>query len=111
MGRDALTEGMIMFGKSIPDYQAKAVANYIFREIIEDAHAKYNISQDDMKNMCKQAVNRASLMLEFLSEPDLADTFLSLEACPCKEWDAPEVTDEIQKMWIQINEAAGRTAE
>lgn len=75
MGRDALTEGMIMLGKSIPDYQAKAVANYIFREIIEDAHAKYNISQEDMKSMCKQAVNRASLMLELLAEPDLADTF------------------------------------
>lgn len=100
-----------MLGKSIPDYQSKAVANYIFREIIEDAHAKYNISQEDMKSMCKQAVNRASLMLEFLAEPDLADTFFSIEACAGKEWDNPEVTDEIQKMWIQINEAAGRTAE
>ena len=111
MGRDVLTNGMIMLGKSIPDYQAKAVANYMFREIIEDAHAKYNISQEDMKSMCKQAVNRASLMLEFLAEPDLADTFFSIEACAGKEWDNPEVTDEIQKMWIQINEAAGRTAE
>jgi len=111
MERDALTDGMIMLGKNISDYQAKAVANYIFREIIEDAHAKYYISQEDMKAMCKQAVNRASLMLEFLAEPDLADAFLSIEACAGKEWDNPEVTEEIQKMWVQINEAAGRIAE
>jgi len=40
---------------------AKALANYLFREIIEDAHAKYNISQADMEDMRYMAVNRAAL--------------------------------------------------
>ncbi|MBQ6416825.1 MAG: hypothetical protein IJJ65_11320, partial [Butyrivibrio sp.] len=33
----------------------KALANYMFREIIEDAHVKYGISQEDMKEMNKKA--------------------------------------------------------
>ena len=32
---------------------AKALANYLFREIIEDAHEKYSSSQDDMEEMCR----------------------------------------------------------
>ena len=47
----------------IPHIRSKALANFIFREVIEDAHSKYNISQDDMKAMCQEAVNRCYLYL------------------------------------------------
>lgn len=40
-----------------------ALANYLFREVIEDAHVTYNISQKDMKAMCKDTVNRAVAIL------------------------------------------------
>jgi len=30
---------------------AKSLAHFVFREIIEDAHAEYNISQEDMMAM------------------------------------------------------------
>lgn len=43
---------------------AKALAHLLFREVIEDAHSKYNIPQEDIKKMCKDAVNRAALFLE-----------------------------------------------
>lgn len=48
---------------NIPHIRSKALANFIFREVIEDAHSKYKISQDDMKNMCQEAVNRCFLYL------------------------------------------------
>ena len=32
---------------------SKVLANYIFREVIEDAHVKYNISQEDMKRCAR----------------------------------------------------------
>lgn len=46
MERDPLIDGIIKVGQSIQNFQAKAIANYMFREIIEDAHSKYNISQE-----------------------------------------------------------------
>lgn len=57
------------------DAHAKALAYFLFREIIEDAHAKYNISQADMKSMCKEAVNRASAFLQ-MQNTDLYKIFV-----------------------------------
>ena len=37
------------------DLFAKAMANFLHREIIEDAHSKYNISQEDMEQMNRKA--------------------------------------------------------
>ncbi len=44
----------------------KALANFMFREIIEDAHVKYGISQEDMKEMNKKAANRAKAFLDVI---------------------------------------------
>lgn len=38
------------------DVYHKSLANFLFQELIEDAHVKYNISQEDMKTMCKRAL-------------------------------------------------------
>ena len=48
---------------------AKALAYFLFREVIEEVHAKYNISQEDIKAMNKRACNRAALYLS-LSEKE-----------------------------------------
>ena len=53
-------QAMLNTAFGMNDTYAKALASYLFREVIEDAHVKYNISQADMKDMCKMAVNRAS---------------------------------------------------
>lgn len=58
----------------------------MFREIIEDAHSKCNISQEDMKAMNKEAVNRAMLFLTIKSDPDMYRAF-AIEALGCEEWD------------------------
>lgn len=60
------------------DAYYKALANFMFRELIEDAHAKYNISDEDMKDMCKKAVNRAMFYVNSQRSGDKAkmDAFL-----------------------------------
>lgn len=58
---DDLDKLLVSKALKIKDAHAKALAVYLFREIIEDAHVKYNISQEDMKAMCKTAANRAAL--------------------------------------------------
>lgn len=53
---------------SIPDAHAKALASYIFRQVIEDVHVKYSISQQDMMAMNKAALNRASLFVNKIKD-------------------------------------------
>ncbi len=81
------------------------MVNYLFREIIEDAHAKYNISQDDMEEMCRIAVNRAALFLDVQTHPELYDAFV-LYGIVDLEWDAPTVTEDTEKTLNSLREIA-----
>ncbi len=73
----------------------KALANFIFREVIEDAHSKYKIPQEDIRRMCKDAVNRAALFLQIVEDEKLLNAF-SVEAYDCKKWDEPEMTEDLK---------------
>ncbi len=80
------------------DAYPKALANFLFREIIEDAHTKYNISQEDMRRMCKQAVNRAALYIAHTrsKRPHTMQAF-AIHAAECTDWDDAEITEEIER--------------
>lgn len=83
------------------DVYPKALANFIFREIIEDAHVKYNISQEDMKEMCTKAVNRAALFLNIRNDEKLYRGF-AIQALGCSEWDDVKITEENEKMLAEF---------
>lgn len=74
----------------------KALAHFLFREIIEDAHSKYNIPNDEIKKMCKEAVNRAALFLEIQKDPELYKGF-AIEAFDSAKWDEPVMTDDLKE--------------
>ena len=76
---------------------AKAIANFLFREIIEDAHAKYNIPQDDIRAMCKEAVDRAAVLEQVLSDDKLKKALVLYGYSSC-EWDAPDVDNVKAKL-------------
>lgn len=90
-----------------PDSPAKATANFLFREIVEDAHSKYNIPQSEMKEMCRKAVNRAQFLIDLRSGTgrfaeyskeslrELQHRFDVLQGIYGQEWDAPEWTQEL----------------
>ena len=71
------------------DIMPKALANYMFREEIEDAHVKYDISQEDMKAMCKDAVNRAAVIMQAMPYEELQRAVVLL-GYSTSEWDAPD---------------------
>ena len=73
---------------------SKALAYFMFRSIIEDAHAKYKISQEDMKNMNKKAANRARFFLETVSKDDALMEAFGVEAIMTKNWDEPVIEEE-----------------
>lgn len=74
----------------------KALAHFLFREIIEDAHSKYNIPNDEIKKMCKEVVNRAALFLEIQKDPELYKGF-AIEAFDSAKWDEPVMTDNLKE--------------
>lgn len=82
------------------DAHYKALANFMFREIIEDAHTKYNISDEDMQEMCKKAVNRAMVYVNSQKSRDKAkrDAFL-IYALYGLEWDDAETTEDVIKQY------------
>lgn len=83
---------------------SKALANYIFREVIEDAHVKYNISQEDMKAMCKSAVNRAEVILRAMPYEELQRAVV-LFGYSTSEWDAPD-EEEVNMRFEHLVDAA-----
>jgi len=90
------------------DLFAKALANFLHREIIEDAHSKYNISQEDMEIMNRKAVNRAKLLTEIMLDTKKLDAFtIGYSLAVVNDWDNPVETDEI----ISIRETIKRIAD
>lgn len=89
---------MMSLAYSRTDAYPKALAYFMFREIIEDAHAKYNISDEDMKAMCKMAVNRAALYIALARDPDpIYLRAFAVNAAMCTGWDDAEQTEDIER--------------
>ena len=78
----------------IIELQQRALAHYMFREIIEDAHAEYNISQEDMEKMNRKAANRAKLFLEKISQDKGLMLAFAVESAMTDKWDKPVITEE-----------------
>jgi len=102
---DSFTESLMSSALSQKDVYPKAIASFLFREVIEDAHTKYNISQEDMKQMCKEAVNRAAMFLSIKDDPKLYKA-LAIHAINGIEWDDAEMTDEILEQLALLKELA-----
>lgn len=67
----------------------------MFRQIIEDAHSKYSISEEDIREMCKDAVNRAAAFLEIVKDPDMYRGFV-MYAINGVRWDDAVATDYLE---------------
>ncbi len=93
------------FATSQNNVYPKALAYYMFRLIIERAHTKYNISNDDIKDMCKEAVNRADMFLKIQQDPELYKAF-AMWAFDSKAWDEPEVTDQLRTELKELKHVA-----
>jgi heat shock protein HspQ len=76
---------------------AKALAYFVFRKIIEDVHAEYNITQEEMMAMNKRAVNRAAAFLECIGDDEKMAAVVSLYSFQTTGWDNPKKTADIRK--------------
>ena len=71
---------------------AKSLAYFLFREIIEDAHVKYNIPQDEIMAMNKKAVNRAAAFLGMIGNEELLSAAVAVLSLETTGWDNPKET-------------------
>ena len=83
---------------------AKALAYFVFREIIEDVHAEYNISQEEMMAMNKKAVNRAAAFLECIGDDEKLATVVNLYSLQTADWDNPKENADTRQFQKLINE-------
>ena len=86
---------------SIKDAYPKALADFMFRQVIEDAHSKYHISNEDIKEMCKDAVNRAAAFLEIVNDPDMYRGFV-MYAINGINWYNAEATEYLDEQKKQL---------
>jgi hypothetical protein len=77
--------------------EPKALAYFLFRELVEDIHAAGHISQDEMKELNRRAVNRAKLFLDLMYDKRKLPFALLVIAQNTftKDWDEPVETEEI----------------
>jgi len=80
---------------------AKSLAYFVFREVIEDVHAKYNISQEEMAAMNKKAVNRAAAFLDCMSDDERLAAMVSILSVETTGWDNPKATADT-KGYLQL---------
>ena len=87
---------------------AKALAYYLYREVVEDAHSDYNISQEDMFAMNTKSVNRAKLLVDILDDEKLLNAFILLYSLPVRnEWN-PTETEEVTEIANLIKDVSER---
>ena len=77
-------------GNDEADLLAKALCNFLFREVIEDIHADGWISQGEMEKLNHESVNRARFFVdEIMGNENRLKGFLYM-AYGCNEWDKSE---------------------
>ena len=73
-----------------PYAMEKAIAHYLCRELIEDLHAKYDISQEETKSINIKCVDRAYSVLKAFDGDELALKGLLSQAVFADNWDNPK---------------------
>lgn len=85
---------------------AKSLAYFIFREIVEDVHSKYNITQEEMMSMNKKAVNRAAAFLGCIGNDEILSSLVQMLSLGTTEWDNPRDTADTKRFLEAASEFA-----
>jgi hypothetical protein len=100
----------IFLEQSLNDEYAlsKALAHFIFREIVEDIHADNRISDAEMEQLNREACNRAGLFVSYImNDPDMRLAF-STESVFAREWDPPVMTEKLSAQLQLYKEIASK---
>lgn len=85
---------------------AKSLAYFVFREIIEDVHSKYNITQEEMIAMNIKAVNRAAAFLGCIGNDELLSSLVQMLSLETTGWNNPKETADTKRFLEMAGEFA-----
>ena len=80
----------ILSASKEPYAMEKAIAHYLCRELIEDLHTDYDISQEEMKAINIKCVDRAYAVIKALGGDELAYRGLLAQSALADNWDDPK---------------------
>lgn len=70
-------EGMLMTAMKDENAGAKALASYMFRDLVDDIHSEGKISEAEMEQLNREACNRAALFWNYImTNKDMRTAFL-----------------------------------
>lgn len=94
---EGFLQGMLMTTMQDENAGAKALANYMFRDIVEDIHADGKITDAEMEQLNREACNRAALFWDYvMTNKDMRTAFL-IESVNALNWDPPVMTEDMKK--------------
>ena len=94
---DSFTQNMLTICMKDENVQAKALANFMFREIVEDIHAAGKITDAEMEQLNREACNRAALLMDDILLNRATKLAFCIEAVSVLGWDPPVMTEELEK--------------
>ena len=94
---DSFTGSMLHKAMEDSNAFAKALAHFMFREIVEDIHAEGKITDAEMKQLNKEACNRASMLVNEIFPHSELCVAVMMEAVYALNWDPPELTEQLKK--------------
>ena len=90
-------ENMLMTAMKDEYAGAKALASYMFRDLVEDIHSEGKITDAEMEKLNREACNRAALFWNhIMTNKDMRTVFL-IESLNVTGWDSPVMTDDMKK--------------
>ena len=94
---DEFLKDMLMNAMKDENAGAKALASYMFRDLVDDIHSEGKISEEEMEHLNREACNRAALFWNhIMMNKDMRTAFL-IEAVNVTGWDPPVMTDDMKK--------------
>ena len=103
---DDFTRTLVIKALADKDSFAKALAHYMFREIVEDIHSEGKITDEEMDLLNREACNRAGLFGDYImKDENLMKAFL-IESNMASYFDPPVMTEDLEKRKALYDEIA-----
>ena len=88
---------MLANSLKVKDAFPKAIAHFMFRELLEDIHAEGRITDVELSELNKKALNRASLLVDHIIDDKYMREAFGMESVFCSEWDDPQMTKDLEE--------------
>lgn len=103
---DDFTTALMIKALNDKDSFAKALAHFMFREIVEDIHAEGKITDAELEQLNREACNRAGFFGDYIMKDENLLKAFRIESNESSYFDPPVMTEELKKRKVFYDEIA-----